>query len=130
MRIKRENEKANEVHDKMSHNTFSTKSILLTRATPTRYSSSLSFSLSKIPTSTPYWINNVKDDFFIPPIFPNKIIPKQSFPTWFVYRTSFSELPTFQSAKSSLPISSCIHLSNCKLTLFYVGVLNSCRNTL
>ena len=130
IKIKRENEKANEVHDKTSHNTFSTKSILLTRATPTRYSSSLSFSLSKIPTSTPYWINNVKDDFFIPPIFPNKIIPKQSFPTWFVYRTSFSELPTFQSAKSSLPISSCIHLSNCKLTLFYVGVLNSCRNTL
>ena len=36
MRIKRENEKANEVHDKTSDNTFSTESILLTRATPTR----------------------------------------------------------------------------------------------
>ena len=69
MKTKRENEKANEVHDKPSHKTFSTKSILLTRATPTRYSSSLSFSLPKVPTSTPYWIKNVKDDFFIPPFF-------------------------------------------------------------
>ncbi|XP_068472305.1 uncharacterized protein [Phaseolus vulgaris] len=33
---KRENEKTNEVHAKPSHNTFSTNSILLTRATPTR----------------------------------------------------------------------------------------------
>jgi len=44
--------------------------------------------------------------------------------------TSFSELPTFQSAKSILPISSCILLSNCKLTLFYAGVLNSWTNSL
>jgi len=130
MIIKRENEKANEVHDKTSHNTFLTKSILFSRATPTRYSSSSSFSLSKIATSTPYWIKNVKDDFFIPPIFPNNIIAKQSFPTWSVYMTSFSELPTFQSAKSSLPISSCTLLSNCKLTLFYAGVLNSWTNSL
>ena len=130
MKIKRENEKANEVHSKTSHNTFSTKSILLTRATPTRYSSSLCFSLSKIPTSTPYWIKNVKDDFFVPPIFSNNIIPKQSFPTWSVYRASFSELPMFQNAKSSLPISSYILLSNCKLTFFYAGVLNLWTNSL
>ena len=32
---KRGNEKTNEVHDKSSHNTFSTNSIFLTRATPT-----------------------------------------------------------------------------------------------
>ena len=100
------------------------------RATPTRYPSSLSFSLPKIPTYTPYWIKNVKDDFFLPPIFPNKFIPKQSFPTWSFYRTSFSELPSFPNAKSSLPISSCILLSNCKLTLFYAGVLNSWTNSL
>ena len=130
MRIKRENEKTNEVHNKTSHNTFSTKSILLTRATPTRYSSSLSFSLSKIPTSTPYWLKNVKDEFFIPPNFPNKIIFRQSFPTWSVFRTSFFELPTFQNAKSSLPISSYVHLSNFKRTLFYAGVLNWWTNSL
>ena len=80
IKTKRENEKANEVHDKPSHNTFSTNSIFI-RATPTRYPSSLSFSLPKIPTYTPYWIKNVKDDFFLSPIFPNKIIPKKSFPT-------------------------------------------------
>jgi len=76
---KRKNEKVNEVHDKLSHNTFSTKSIFLTRATPMRYPSSLSFSLSKVPTYTLYWIKNVKDDFFIPSGFPNNIISKQSF---------------------------------------------------
>jgi len=139
MKTKRENEKANEVHDKPSHNTLSTKSILLTRATPPRYSSSFSFSLPKVPPSTPYWLKIGKDDFYIPPngfhhlrgLFPkNVIIPKQSFPTWSVYRTSFSELPTFQNDKSSLPISSCINLSNCKLTLFYAGVLNSWMNSL
>ena len=97
---------------------------------PPRYSSSLSFSLPKVPTATPYWIKNVKDDFFISPILPNNIIPKQSFPTWSVYRPSFSELPTFQSTKSSLPVSSSILLSNCNLTLFYLGVLNSWTNSL
>jgi len=91
---------------------------------------SLSFSLPKFPTYTPYWIKNVKDDFFIPYIFPNKIISKQYFPTWSVYRTCFYELPKFQSDKSCLPISSSILLSNCKLTLFYAGVLNSWTNSL
>ena len=114
---KRENEKTNEVHNKSSHNTFSTNSIFLTRATPIRYPSSLSCSLPKVPTYTPYWIKNVKDDFFIPSSFPNNIISKQSFPTWAMYRTSFSELPTFQSDKSSLPISSCIPVSYTHLTL-------------
>ena len=101
---------------------------------PQRYSSFLSFSLPKVPNSTLSWLKNVRDDFYIPPngfhllkgFFPkNIIIPKQSFPAWSVYRTSFSELPTFQNAKSSLPISSCILLSNCNLTLSYAGVLNS-----
>ena len=66
----KQNDKEIEVHDKPSLNTFSTKSLFLTRATPTRYSSSLSFSLPKVPTSPPYWIKNVKDDFFISPILP------------------------------------------------------------
>jgi len=94
MKTKRENEKAKERNDKPSQNTLLTKSLMLTRAMPQveppRYSSSLSFSLPKVPTYTPYWIKNVKDDFFIPSIFPKNIIPKQSFPTWSVYRTSFS----------------------------------------
>ena len=42
----------------------------------------------------------------------------------------FSQLPTFQSDNSSLPLSSCILLSNCKLTLCYAGVLNSWTNSL
>jgi len=143
MKTKRDNEKAKERNDKLSHNILSTKSLMLTRVMPQveppRYSSSLSFSLPKVPTATPYWINNVKDDFYLPPngfhllrgFFPkNIIIPKQSFPTWSVYKTSFSELPTFQDAKSSLPISSCVLLSNCNLTLSYAGVLNSWSNFL
>ena len=139
MKTKRENEKANEVHDKPSHNTLSTKSILLTRATPPRYSSSFSFSLPKVPPSTPYWLKIGKDDFYIPPngfhhlrgLFPNHIIiPKKSFPTWSVYRTSFFELPTLKSSKSSLPLSSSTFLIDSKLTLLYAGVLNSWSNCL
>jgi len=57
MKNKRENEKAKKVSTKPSHNTLSTKSIMLTRAMPQvepqRYSSSLSFSLPKVPISTP-----------------------------------------------------------------------------
>jgi len=71
MKTKRENEKAKEVSAKPSHNTLSIKSIMLTRVIPqlesTRYSSSLSFSLSKVPTSTPSWLKNVFYDFYIPP---------------------------------------------------------------
>jgi len=132
MKTKRENEKAKEVSTKPSHNSLSTKSIILTRAMPQlepqRYSYSLSFSLPKVPNSTTSWLKNVRDDFYIPPngfhflrgFFPkNILIPKQSFPTWSVYRTSFSVLPMFQNAKSSLPIS-----------LSYAGVLNSWSNFL
>jgi len=67
---------------------------MLTRAMPQvepqSYSSSLSFSLPKVPISTPTWSKNVRNDFFIPPndfhhlrgLFPkNIIIPKQFFPT-------------------------------------------------
>jgi len=97
-KTKRENEKAKEVSNKPSHNTLSTKLIMLTRAMPQlepqRYSSSLSFSLPKVPI----WLQNVRDDFYIPPngfhllrgFFPkNIIISKQCFPTCSVYRTSF-----------------------------------------
>ena len=70
MKTKRENEKAKEVSTKPSHTTLSTKSIMLTRVMPLvepqRYSSSLSFSLPKVPISTPNWLKNVRDDFFIP----------------------------------------------------------------
>jgi len=98
-----------------------------------------SCSLPKVPTSTPSWLKNVRDDFYIPPngfyhlrrlFSKNIIIPKQSFQTWSVYRTSFSKLPMLKNAKSSLSISSCILLSNCKLTLSYAGVLNSGSNFL
>jgi len=71
IKTKRENEKAKEVSTKPSHNTLSTKSIMLTRVMPQlepqRYSSSLSFSLPKVPNSTPSWLKNVRDDFYIPP---------------------------------------------------------------
>jgi len=116
---------------------------MLTRAMPQlepqRYSSSLSFSLPKVPTFTPSWLYNVRDDFYIPPkgflllrgLFPkNIIIPTQSFPTWSVYRTSFSELPTLTNSKSSLSLASPILLFDSKLTLLYVGVLNSWSNSL
>jgi len=138
MKTKRENKKAKEVSTKLIHNTLITKSIMLTRAMPQleppRYSFSLSFSLPKVPTSTPFWLKHVRDDFYIPPngfhhlrgLFPkNIIIPKQTFPTWSVYRTSFSELPTLTNSKSSLPLSYSIVKFDCKLALLYAGVLNS-----
>jgi len=72
MKTKRENEKAKEVSTKPSHNTLSTKSIMLTLAMPQldpqRYSSSFYlFSLPKVPISTLTWLKNVRDDFYIPP---------------------------------------------------------------
>jgi len=118
MKTKRENEKAKEVSNKPSHNTLSTKSIMLTRAMPQlepqRYSSSLSFSLPKVLISTPTWLQNVRDDFYIPPngfhllrgLFPKTIIiPKKCFPTWSVYRASFSELPLLTKGLGSLKLS-------------------------
>jgi len=143
MKTKRENEKAKEVSHKPSHHTLSTKSIMLTRAIPQvkpqRYSSSLSFSLPKVPISTPTWLKNVRNDFFIPPngfhhlrgLFPkNIIVPKQFFPTWAVYRTSFSELPLFTNSKSYLPFSYSTVNFDSKLTLLYAGIQNSWTNSL
>jgi len=111
---------------------------MLTRAMPQlepqMYSSSLSFSLPKVPISTPTWLQNVRDDFYIPPngfhllrrFFPkNIIIPKQCFPTWSVYRTSFLELPLLTSSKSCLPFSYSTVNFDSKLTLLYAGILNS-----
>ena len=144
MKTKRENEKAKEVSNKPSHHTLSAKSIMLTRAMPQvepqRYSSSLSFSLPKVPISTPTWLKNVRNDFFIPPngflhlrgLFPKKniIIPKQFFPTWSVYRTSFSELPLLTNSKSCLHFSYSTVNFDSKLTLLYAGIQNSWTNSL
>jgi len=64
-------------------------------------------------------------------LFPkNIIIPKQSFPTWSVYRTSFSELPMLTSSKPCLPFSYSTVNFDGKLTLSYAGVLNSWSNFL
>ena len=98
----------------------------------------LSFSLPKVLTSPPSWLRNVRDDFFIPPngchhlrgLFPKHIIiPKQIFPTWSIYRTSFSEIPLFTTTKSCLPFSSSFNCKN-KLTLLYAGIQNSWTNSL
>ena len=63
-------------------------------------------------------------------LFPKHIIiPKQIFPTWSIYRTSFSEIPIFTNAKSCLPFSSTFSCKN-KLTLLYAGIQNSWRNSL
>jgi len=142
MKTKRENEKEKEVSTKPSHTTFSTKSIMLTRAMPqvepSRSSYSLSFSLPKVPISTPTWLKNVRDDFFIPPndfhhlrgLFPKDIIiPKEIFPTWYVYRTSFSELPLLPTSNSCLLFSSTFNCKN-KRTLLYAGIQNSRSNSL
>ena len=142
MKTKRENEKEKEVSTKPSHTTLPTKSNMLTRAMPQkeppRSSSSLSFSLPKVPISTPTWLKSVRDDFFLPPngfhhlrgLFPKHIIiPKQIFPTWSIYRTSFSEIPLFTNAKSCLPFSFTFNCKN-KLTLLYAGIQNSWTNSL
>ena len=122
---------------------ISTKTIMLTCAmtqlVPPRCSSSLSFLLPKVPTSTPSWLKNVRDDFYVPHngfhhlrglFLKNSIIPKQSFPTWSVYRTSLSELPTLTNSKSSLRFFSSAVLFDSKLTLLYAGVLNSWSSSL
>ena len=115
---------------------------MLTHAMPQmdlpRSSSSLSFSLPKVPISTPTWLKYVRDDFFIPPngfhhlrgLFPkNIIIPKQIFPTWLIHRTSFSAIPLIPSTKSCIPFS---YSFDCKstLTLLYAGIQNSWANSL
>ena len=77
--------------------------------------------------------------FFIPPngfhhlrgLFPKDIIiPKQIFPTWSVYRTSFSELPLLTNSKSCLPFSYSTVNCKSKLTLLYAGIQNSRSNSL
>ena len=96
-----------------------------------RYSSSLSFSLPKVPISTPTWLKNVRDDIFIPPngfhdlrgFFPKTIIIlKQFFPTWSVYRTSFSDLPLLTNSKSCLPFTYSTVNCKSKLTLLYARI--------
>ena len=117
MKTKRENEKEKEVSTTQSHTIFSSKSIMLTRAIPQmdppRSSSSLSFSLPKVPISTPPWLKYVRDDFFIPPngfhhlrgLFPTDIItPKHLLPTWSIFKSSFAAIPPFPEAKSCLSI--------------------------
>ena len=105
---------------------------------PPRFFPSLSFSLPKVPISTPPWLKYVRDDFFIPPngfhhlrgLFPkNIIIPKQIFPTWSIYRTSFSAIPLVPSAKSCIPFSYTFDCKS-KLTLLYAGIQNSWANSL
>ena len=100
---------------------------------------SLSFSLPKVLTSPPSWLKNVRDDFFLPPngfhhlrrLFPkNIIIPEQFFPTWSIYRTSFSELPLLTNSKSCLPFSYSTVNFDSKLTLLYAGIQNSWTNSL
>ena len=100
---------------------------------------SLSFSLPKVLISPPSWLKNVRDDFFIPPngfhhlrgLFPkNIIIPKKNFPTWSVYRTSFSKLPLLPNSKSCLPFSYSTGNCTSKLTFLYAGIQNSWSNSL
>ena len=100
---------------------------------------SLSFSLPKVLSSPPSWLKNVRDHFFIPPngfhhlrglFTKNIIIPKQFFPTWSVYRTSFSELPLLTNYKSCFPFSYSIVNCKSKLTLLYEGIQNSWLNSL
>ena len=77
--------------------------------------------------------------FFLPPngfhhlrgLFPkNIILPKQFFPTWSVYKTSFSELPLLTNSKSYLPFSYSTFSCKNKLTLLYAGIQNSWSNSL
>jgi len=104
---------------------------------PPRCFPSLSFSIPKVPISTPSWLKSVRDDFIPPNGFPHLrslfpkdiIIPKQIFPTWSIYKTSFSEIPLFTNDKSCLPLSSTFYCKY-KLTLFYAGIQNSWTNSL
>ena len=93
--------------------------------------------IGSVPISTQTWLKNDRDNFFIPlngfhhlrGLFPKHIIiPKQNFPTWFVYRTNFYELPLFTNAKSCLPFYSTFNCKN-KLTLLYAGIQNSWTNS-
>jgi len=126
MKSKRENEKEQERTNASSHqvSSLTTKSIMLTHAQlqlpPPRCYSSLSFSFPKVSPYTPSWLMNVRNDFYTPPksfhllrgLFSTSIvIPKESFPTWSVYRTSFYELPRLKNLSQV-----CLSL----LELFYI----------
>jgi len=120
MKTKIENEKEKERNDKPSHkvSSFTTKSIMLTRAmlqfAHPRCPSSLSFSLPKVSTYTPSLLKNVRNDFQTSPKgfhllrgFSSKRFfnPKKSFQTWFVYRTPSFELTKLKEYKSSLHLT-------------------------
>jgi len=145
MKTKRENEKEQERNVKSSHqvSSLTTKPIMLTRAklqlAPPRCYSSLSFSLPKVSPYTPSWLTNVRNDFYTPPkgfhllrglSSKTIVIPKQSFQTWSIYRTSFFELLALKESKSSLHLSSCTLLYDRKITLLSARVLNSWLNSL
>ena len=68
----------------------------------------------------------IKEDFFPK----NIIIPKQFFPTWSIYRTSFSELPLLTNSKSCFPFSYSTVNFDSTLTLLYTGIQNSWTNYL
>jgi len=63
--------------------------------------------------------------------FSSKIpfIPKYSFPTWLVYKTSSFDLPKFKEHKfTSHPTCNTLYVN--KLTMLFAGVLNSWSNSL
>jgi len=106
---------------------------------PLRCPSSLSFSLPKVPSYTPSWLKNVRNDFYTPPkgfhllrgLSPKSIIIlKQSFRTWSLYRTPSFELPKLQESKSRLHLYSCSLLYLSKLIVLSAGVLNPSSNSL
>ena len=138
MKSKRENEKEQERNNAPSHQvpSLTIKSIMLTRAklqiSPPMCHSFLSFLFPKVSPYTPSWLTNVRNDFHLLRGLLSKsiVLPKQSFPTWSVYRTSFFELSTLKETKSSLSLSSSTLLYAHKLTLLYTGVLNSWSKSL
>ena len=140
MKNKRENEKEKERKDKSGHNisSYTTKSIMLTRAmlptAPSRCPSSLSFSL---PNKTNYltsWTKKYWDEHQTPPkgihllrgfISPSPFIPNYFFPKWLVCRDSPFELPKLKEHKFVSLSTPCTLLYVNKITTLFAGVLNS-----
>jgi len=128
IKTKRENEKVEE----------SKKGLILLDLTkviaPSWYTSSFSFSLPKVSTYLPSFLNNFRDDFQTPPKgfhllrgFSSQrfVTPKHSFQTWFVYRTPSYALPILKEHKLSSHPNPCTILYVNKLTMLSTKVLNS-----
>ena len=143
MKNEKENGKEKERKDKPSHkiSSYTNKSIMLTcvmlQTAPARCPSSLSFSLPNKSNYLTSWTKKIWDNHQTPPkgshllrgfLSPSLFIPKYSFPTWLVRKAYPFKLPKLKEHKFVSHPTPCTILYVNKLTMLFVGILNSRSN--